>query len=329
MRLLKMMLVFVAMTFFLCCRHKASDGGGEIKKIDPDDFQAMFRTLILPVNFADSSLSKKLTDSPLALSILTQFIDDSLIQRNFGKTIKPRLFASGKLVIKKAETYLFVKALSPTKKILFVTCLDKDGKFRTGMPILIRDDDSEIRYAASIDNKYAISVSRIHKDVDGRTFFVRTVYVYNEEGVFTLIMKESNEGKPKTAQIYNPIDTFAHKHKFTGDYMQDKRNFISFRDGKNNSVIRFFVHFEKDNGSCRGELKGEARFVSSTIARYIANGDPCTLEFNFNEKTVRMKELEGCGNHRDIRCYFDAVYNKQKEIVTKPAKPARPKRRSS
>jgi hypothetical protein len=325
MRLQKMMLVLVAMTFLLCCRHKAADDGGE-KKIDPEDFRAMFRTLNLPINFADSTLAKKSTDSPLSLSIFTQFIDDSLIQKHFGKTIKPRLFASGKLVIKKAETYLFVKALSPSKKVLFIACLDKDGKFRTGMPILIRDDDSEIRYAASIDNKYAISVSRIRKDADGRAIFVRTVFVYNEEGVFTLIMRESNEGKPKTAQIYNPIDTFAHKHKFTGNYIQDKRNFISFRDGKNNSVIRFFVHFEKDNGSCRGELKGEARFVSSTIARYIANGDPCSLEFNFNEKTVRMKELEGCGNHRDIRCYFDGVYNKQKENVAKPTKS---KRRSS
>ena len=326
MRLLKMMIVLVGMTFFLCCRHKAADGGGEIKKIEPEDFQAMFLKLNLPVNFADSSLSKKLTDSPLAYSIFSQFIDDSLIQKHFGKTIKPRLYASGKLVVKKAETYLFIKALSPSKKILFVACLDKDGKFRTGMPLLIRDDDSELKYSSGIDNKYAISVSRLRKDGDGRTFFVRTVYVYNEEGVFTLIMRESNEGKPKTAQIYNPIDTFAHKHKFTGDYMQDKRNFISFRDGKNNSVIRFFVHFEKDNGNCQGELKGEARFVSSAIARYIANGDPCSLEFNFSEKMVRMKELEGCGNHRDIRCYFDGVYNKHKEAVAKPAKT---KRRSS
>ena len=323
MRLLKMMLVFVGTMFFLCCRHKAADGGGEMKKIEPEDFQAMFLKLSLPVNFADSSLAKKSTDSPLAFSIFSQFIDDSLIQKHFGKTIKPRLYASGKLVVKKAETYLFIKALSPSKKILFVACLDKDGKFRTGMPLLIRDDDSGLKYASGIDNKYAISVSRLRKDEDGRTFFVRTVYVYNEEGVFTLIMKESNEGKPKTAQIYNPIDTFAHKHKFTGDYLQDKRNFISFRDGKNNSVIRFFVHFEKDNGSCNGELKGEARFVSSTIARYIANGDPCSLEFNFSEKTVRMKELEGCGNHRDIRCYFDGVYNKHKEAATKPAKTKR------
>jgi hypothetical protein len=320
------MLVFVVMTFFLCCRHKAAEGGDEMKKIEPEDFLAMFPKLNLPVNFADSSLSKKSTDSSLSFSVFNQFINDTLIQKQFGKTIKPRLYASGKLVVKKAETYLFLKALSPSKKILFVACLDKDGKFRCGMPLVVREDDSELRYASAVDNKYAISVSRLRKDEEGRTFFVRSVYVYNEEGVFTLIMKESNEGKPRTTQIYNPIDTFAHKHKFTGDYMQDKRNFISFRDGKNNSVIRFFVHFEKDNGNCRGELKGEARFVSSTIARYIANGDPCSLEFNFGEKKVRMKELEGCGNHRDIRCYFDGVYDKHKEVVPKQSKT---KRRSS
>jgi hypothetical protein len=226
-------------------------------------------------------------------------------------------------VVKNGETYLFIKALTPSKKILYVACLDKDGKFSTGMPLLIREDDSEIRYAASIDNKYAISVSRLRKDGDGRTIFVRIVYVYNAEGVFTLIMRESNEGKPKSGQIYNPIDTLAHKHKFTGDYIQDKRNFISFRDGKNNSVIRFFVHFEKDNGNCKGELKGEARFVSSTVARYIANGDPCSLEFNFSDKTVHMKELDGCGNHRDIRCYFEGLYNRHKEANIKSLKPKR------
>jgi hypothetical protein len=325
MRLLKRVLVFIAVIFLWSCRHKGSDSGGELKKVDPEDFQAMFQTLALPVNFTDSFLSKKPIDSPLAYTVFTQFIDDSLIQKHFGKTVRPKLYCSGKLVVKKAETYLFIKALSPAKKMLFVACLDNDGKFRSGMPLLIRDDDSEIRYASGIDNKYAISVSRLRKDGEGKIFFVRTVYVYNAEGVFTLIMRESNEGKSKTAQIYNPIDTFAHKHKFTGDYLQDKRNFISFRDGKNSTVIRFFVHFEKDNGDCKGELKGEAHFVSSTIARYIANGDPCSLEFNFSEKTVRMKELEGCGNHRDIRCYFEGAYNKQKEAA---AKPARPKRRS-
>jgi hypothetical protein len=323
MRLLKQMLVFAFFIFLLSCRHKSSGAGGNDKILEPEDFLAMFHSLNPPVNFADSSLSKKPGDSPMAWSVFSRFISDTLILKHFGKLAKPALFAAGKLEVKKAETYLFIKALGQAKKILFVVCFNRDGKYQMGMPIVERDEDSEIRFAATLDNKYAISVSRLRKDGDGRTFFIRTVYVYNAEGVFTLIMRESNEGKPKSAQIYNPIDTLARKHKFTGDYILDKRNFISFRDGKNNSVLRFFVHFEKENGNCKGELKGEARFVSSTIARYIANGDPCSLEFNFNDKNVRMKELEGCGNHRDIRCYFDGEYVKHKEPVSKPAKARR------
>jgi hypothetical protein len=323
MRLLKELLFFVLITVLIDCKHKSADGDSKDKKLDPDDFLAMFHSMSLPVSFADSSLSKKNVDSPLSWSAYAQFISDTLIRKHFGKTVKPRLLASGKLVVKNAETYLFIKALSPTKKILYVACLDKDGKYQTGMPLLIRDEDPEVRYATTIDNKYAISVSRLRGDGTGRTVFTKTVYVYNAEGVFTVIMKESNEGKPKMVQIYNPIDTVSQKHKFTGDYIQDKRNFISFRDGRTNAAIRFFVHFEKDNGNCKGELKGEARFVSSTTARYIANGDPCTLEFNFSEKNVRMKELEGCGNHRDIRCYFDGSYLKHKETGTKQTKPKR------
>jgi hypothetical protein len=323
MRLLKIMFVFTGLGLFFACGHKGSDPSAEVKKLSPEDFLAMFHPLKLPLSFTDSVLSKKAMDSAITSAVFRQFISDTLIQKNFGKSTKPRLFASGKLVVKKGETYLFIKALSPAKKILYVACLDKDGKYQTGMPLLIRDDDSEIRFSASIDNKYTISVSRLHKDREGRSFFVRTVYVYNDEGTFTLIMTESNEGKPRVAQIYNPIDTLAHKHKFTGDYIQDKRNFISFRDGKSNAAIRFFVHFEKDNGNCKGELKGEARFVSSTVARYIANGDPCSLEFNFNDKNVHMKELEGCGNHRDIRCYFDGIYARHKETPAKPVKTRR------
>ena len=318
--MLKFGLVWALLLVLDACGHKTADGTNHPKKIEPGDFLAMFHSLTLPVNLADSALQKKSPDSPLAWSAFNQFIPDSLIYKNFGKSLKPRLFAGGKLEVKNAETYLFIKALTPQKKIIYLVCLDKDRQFRAGMPVILRDDESGFHYTASIDNKYAISISRIHKDGDGRSIFVRTVYVYNEEGAFTLIMRESNEGKPRTAQIYNPIDTLTHKHKFTGDYLQDKRNFISFRDGKNNSVIRFFVHFEKENGNCKGELKGEAHFVSSGIARYIANGDPCSLEFSFTEKNVRMHELEGCGNHRDIRCFFDGVYAKHKEQNVKPAK---------
>jgi hypothetical protein len=36
-----------------------------------------------------------------------------------------------------------------------------------------------------------------------------------------------------------------------------------------------------------------------------------------------MKELGGCGNHRDIKCFFEGVYSKRKEIKAKTGKKGR------
>jgi hypothetical protein len=317
MRLLKEMLISTGLIVLMGCGHKKGASPGAEAAIEVDDFIGMFRPLSLPQSFSDSSLSRKSKDSVLHWSVLHQFVADTLIEKHFGKTTRPKLYASGKLAIKNAETYLFVKAIGTEKKAIYILCFDKGKKFTTGMPIVLKDENSEVSYVSSIDSKYALSVSRQRKDGDGKLLFRRNVYVYNDEGLFTLILNESNEEKPKSTEIYNPIDTLTHKRKFTGDYTQDKRNFISFRDGKNNSVVRFFVHFEKDNGKCKGELRGDAKFISPNIARYTANGDPCSLQFDFTDKNVRMKELEGCGNHRDIRCYFEGVYARKKEVKGK------------
>ena len=79
----------------------------------------------------------------------------------------------------------------------------------------------------------------------------------------------------------------------------------------------FFVHFEKDNAECVGELKGTARMISPTKAYYKAVGNPCTIEFTFNGPAVVMKEIEGCGSYRDIKCFFEGTYPRKKE---KPSK---------
>jgi len=73
-----------------------------------------------------------------------------------------------------------------------------------------------------MDSKYTISTTRQRKSADGQLFYSRRVYVYNDVGVFSLILTESNETKPKSIQVVvNPIDTLPRKHKFTGDYIQD------------------------------------------------------------------------------------------------------------
>ncbi len=320
MGLLKRILLPVVVCFLCSCGHKSGNTPEKEKPVDLKDFMGMFPAIRLPASFGDSSLSRKSGDSAISANVLLQFIPDSLFHRYFGRSPKTKFYASGKVSVKKGETYLFVKALASSKRVLYALGFDNSDRFKAGLPLLIKDEDPDIRYASSMDSKYTITVSRLHRNPDGRNFFKKSVYVFNEEGAFTLIMTESNEQKTGPATIYNPIDTLSHKHKFTGDYIQDKRNFISVRDGRSNAVVRFFVHFEKENGDCKGELKGEARFISTAVARYNANGDPCSIEFTFTEKNVRMKELEGCGNHRGIRCYFDGVYDKRKAVKSMQTK---------
>ncbi|MGZ8551461.1 MAG: hypothetical protein ACXWV2_12395 [Chitinophagaceae bacterium] len=97
-------------------------------------------------------------------------------------------------------------------------------------------------------------------------------------------------------------------------------NLVSFRDGRRNDRLSFFIHFEKNNGECTGELKGEAIIKSPTLAEYREGGDPCILQFRFTSSSVVVKELEGCGSRRGLRCSFDGTYPRKKDAKPKPVK---------
>lgn len=314
--------LFVTIIILLVsCGHKKSASGGAGEIVDVSDFMSLFHPVKLPYQFSDTILTRRGKDSSVSFKTIQQFVPDTVFSAHFAKGVRPKIYSLGRIPVKNNETYLFVKAITSSKKILYILCFDKDNKFVTAMPLMNMDGDPSVSWIAGMDAKYTISTTRQRKSADGQLFFRRSVYVFNDAGVFTLILAESNEAKPKNIQaVINPIDTLPRKHKFTGDYIQDKRNFISVRDGKNTSYVLFFVHFEKDNGECKGELKGQARFISAETAQYKSNGDPCILEFYFKEGSVRMKEVEGCGNHRDIKCFFDGSYIKHKEPKPKTAK---------
>jgi hypothetical protein len=246
-----------------------------------------------------------------------------VLTRYFGQGQRPRIYAIGKVAVPDHETYLFIKAVSSARRVLYVVCFDNKNKFAAFRPAIYSDSEPGISGQVSMDGKYTLTLLHQRKGADGQLFYKKDAYVYNDAGAFSLIMTESNEEAAKPMQVYNPIDTFPHKHKFSGDYAQDKRNIVAIRDGKDPSRMLFFVHFEKDNGECKGELKGVARFISPNIARYTANGDPCSVEFSFGPTTVSMRELGGCGNHRDIRCFFEGVFVRRAPPKGKPQKKAR------
>ena len=131
-----------------------------------------------------------------------------------------------------------------------------------------------------------------------------------------VVINDSNEDSRKD-NIINPIDSLPRKFVYSGDYVQDKKNFIAIRDGKKNSTYLFFIHFEKNEGSCTGELKGEMKMKNAQVAQFTQNGDPCIIDFNFEERAITLKEQGSCGNHRGIKCFFNDTFIKKREPKSK------------
>ena len=309
--------VFLLLPFAMGCGNKKSSN--ETGMMDVKEFFKLFRPVKLPYTIGDTSLAKLAKDTPvIATELLDQFIGDSILPNQFGSA-KPKIYPAGRVEAKKAETYLFVKAISGSRKVAYLFTFDKDNKFRAALPLIVSDNDPQTSQIAAMDSKYTISINSQRKKSNGEVGYKKEAYVYNNIGVYTLILTETNEDVTSTAEIINPLDSLPKKNKYSGDYLYDKRNIVSVRDGRYPSQLRFFVHFEKDKGNCKGELRGEAGLTSPTVAVYRVNGDPCVLEFTFGLNTVSMKEVQGCGNYRDIKCFFEGTYVRKKEKL-KPAK---------
>jgi hypothetical protein len=306
--------LFLVIVLAACHGKKKPSLSGE-EPVEVSDFIEFFPAVRLPYQFADSALLKKEKDSLLiSYSVFTQFVPDSIVSRVFGKGIKPKIYPMAR--VKADETYLFAKAISGDKRVAFVLGFDGKKQFITAMPVLQADHSASTRQLAGIDNRFTITKTLLRKNADGSMSEGKDVYVLNSDArSFTLIMTDALEDK--MTELINPIDTFSRKQKFAADYGSGKMNLFSFRDGRKSDRLTFFIHFEKNNGECTGELKGEAIIRSASQAEYREAGDPCALQFSFTSSSVTVKELEGCGSRRGLRCSFDGVYPKKKEIRPK------------
>lgn len=298
-----------------CSSRKKSLRGEEVETVT--DFVESFNDIRLPAEFTDTSIDNKLDDSALINTKLIQkFIPDTLF-REF-KGAKPKYYAMGKVKDKQDIQYLFIKAATAAKQVGYLLCFDPEKNFKAGMALVSNNTDRTVHTQAGLDRKFTVYVNKSRTGKDGASYYRKNVYVYNDIGTFTLILQESNE-VPEVREIYNPIDTLPAKGKLSGNYVKDKKNFVSIRDGAKASRLLFFVHFEENNGDCVGELKGEADIIKPGLARYSAPGDPCSLEFSFSGNKVTLMELKGCGNYRGIKCFFNGSY-------TRKAPPKKPKK---
>jgi len=306
----------LVLLLFACKNEKRTLQAGDIETAA--DFVAFYREVNLPHMIADSMLLRKPNDSlAIALNIFSKFIPDSVWRKDFGKNAMPKVYALGRTAEKEKESYLFTEVASGSKRVAYLACFSHDHKFLKAMPLVRTGFDHYTSAYGLLDSKFQITTYRETKKAGADAIFKRNVYFYDRSGDnFTLIVTEPNEDIIQ--DVVNPIDTMPAHHKYSGEYVENDRNFVSIRDGKNASEIMFFVHFEKNGGKCIGELKGAARFVSPTVAQFVKSDNPCSLEFSFAGNKVTMKEKGGCGSYRDIQCFFNGSYWKKK--VTKAKK---------
>jgi hypothetical protein len=300
-------LLTVAM-LFSCKQGKRNLSSDE--SITAGEFVESFSELKLPYNLHDSVLGRKLGDTALiSAKLVKEFIPDSVYKKDF-KNSKPKFYVLGRAVDKNEDNYLIIKAATKEKQVAYVVCFDKEHVFKAGITLVSSSSEKNVENEGALDKRFTLIKNRKKIARDGQVFYTKNVYVYNNAGTFTLILTESNE-VPENAEIFNPIDSLAMTFKVSGNYVKDKRNFLSIRDGAKPNRLLFFIHFEKNNGDCIGELKGEADLIQPSLARYTAAGDPCSLEFKFEGTKVTLTELSGCGNHRGVRCFFNDSYPKK------------------
>lgn len=300
-----------------CGNKKASLSGDA--PVDAKTFIGAFPVIKLPATIYDTSLARIGDTTIISHTVLTQFIPDSAVQHITGPGKKMMIRPVGKIKTEE-EIYLLTKFSGNKKTNLVVFVLDKDNKFLDVKTLLYNSNNDDYVHSVSINREPTFIVSREKITKQNQQFYTRTGYAYNKDAGFMIVMNDTNEDTKRQDSIINPIDTFARKNPFSGDYIRDKKNFISLRDGKNANTYRFFIHFEKNNGACVGELKGEMIMKGDKIAQYTTGGDPCVINFRFSGNQVSMKEEGSCGNHRDIKCFFEDSYTKKREPRAKAKK---------
>ena len=314
-------LAFLMLIGYLCygCGNKKKPSLSGTEKIEVGDFIESFELIKPPYEVRDTSLNRKESDSLLiSNTVFSQFVPDSVLAIVAGKNGKPKIYL-GKRVKIETETYLFSKIIAGNKKSMIVLCFDKNNKFKAWLPLLIQDANPATTQVSGLDRKLSFyrNVSlRKPEDVAAEG---REVFIYNDEaGQFLLIMTDPLDDRIQ--EIINPIDTLQKKNKFSADYLKDKMNIVSIRDHSEPGKFNFFIHIDRNNGECTGELKGVANFTSANVAVYRQQGDACSLQFNFSSSSVSLKEVDACGAHRQLKCSFDGSFPKKREAKPKTTK---------
>lgn len=296
---------------FFACGQKEKDINTS-DDIETTDFIASFPEKTLPIQFNTKDLNKKESDSFFVkTTVVSKFIPDSIFKADFRQLKNTKFYRKARYKAEETnETYLFLTAEDKNSKKVYLVCYNEKNEFAAAMKLVEKTNETGVTMEGGIDKRLTIIKTKHKETADKKSYYEKNAFVYNTEGLFTLILTESNAPIEKGV-VYNPIDTLSKKEPLAGDYKIDDNNFVSIRDGAKSGKLQFFINIEKSGGKCSGKLRGDLVQIKPKVFHYNKADDHCVLEFSFTGKRLQVRELEACGNHRGVRCSFDGKYNKK------------------
>ena len=282
------------------------------------DFIELAPVVNLPYIIGDSVLNKKRSDSSLISIVKFQeFVPDTVFKKYFPETKNLKLYLLGKSTDAEKGNYVFVKSVTGKKNEVWFFYFTKKATYLSSMRLADNLPMKTGNRYCKIDGKHSISFIKEQKKPTGEYWTSETIYYMDATG--KMIVAMTNSGEDLSDEIMgNPIDTLPRKNKLAGDYYSDKKNMVSIRDGASQKTFQFFIHFSKQKGECVGEIRGEGEFTSATTGVFHDTEGACEILFAFSPTSVQIKESNGCGNYRDITCFFEGSFTRKKEAV-KPA----------
>lgn len=309
---------FIFLCFFLAaCSEKKPDLTGNTP-IKINDFNKVFKIANLPVSISDSNLHQMTDTVVIGRKALAQFVPDSVVENIMGIKDKKVSLHPILRIEKEEEYYLLLNVSHPKKQEIAIVVFSKKNKYLDYTMITEFNDEnhSSKMYGKSlnINREPSFLVEENKLAEDNSLTYEKKGWAYTDSS-FRLIYFDSNK-KSETKKVINPLDTMSMNYTYSGDYARDNKNFISLRDDASQNKYQFFLHFEKQNGNCFGELKGVLHFTKNQ-ATYTEKGDPCIIHFTIQNNVINIKEDGNCGNHRNMTCYFNDSYDKKRKIKKK------------
>lgn len=315
----KLLFLLLAVLMIACGEKHPSLSGDA--PVDAKDFVAAFPDIKFPFKTADTNFVKLADTTNIGYKVFTEFVPDSVIETMYGKNAKKITVRPLGKIQKEKEVYLLVITSLNKKATLSAFLFNKDNKYLSSLSLVAQGVKDGYVHIVSITSEPTFILSREKTDSKNELAYTRIGFAFNSgSGEFISVLTDTNEDEKRNNEIINPIDTLPRLNKWSGDYAIDKRNYISVRDGSNPNKYNFFIHFEKDEGNCTGELKGDLRLRDATHAYFQESGDPCVIDFTLDGNELEVKEQGNCGNHRGIKCFFDDSYRKKREPKTSSKK---------